>query len=620
MIRQSLARLCLAIAALLAATSCHARESLTAAEVEWSRLVTAEPISPVPAGGDALYERWKRPDGKGVLVAVRQPVPSATGQTISLQPSGADMQSEIQSALDKLQAAGGGTLRLGPGAYPIGAPRGPDLGAIQITRLTDVTIEGVGARLVFAQWGDGLRIANSRRLAIRGVTLEYLRPAIVRAKVEAAGRHKRLVAVTAGAALWFPVIYQVTRYDPMSRGYPDGGERLLFGQGGVSPANGQAMAGLAIGGDVMVKLSYYLGAAIRVADRPSGPESEDIVIDGVRIGSSSGTGITVDAMGRGLAIINSQIGPEDGGDPTIPFDGIHVTASAGDILIRNNRISGTGDDAINLAGRIEPITVAAGADLVMEKHETRLRIGDPVALFDSELNFLSNANVASVASLPGSAGRRVGLAGLRGSSGQARYARNLARALNRYAIVENTISRCECHGVLVQSPNGLVAGNTFKKLRYNAIRLLSSATWLEGVGAHQVVVRGNRISDTGSETKPGFIWGAISIYGEIPEGSARTGRTRPANGPVNTGLLIEGNTVDKVADGCIAVASAAGVSVRANRCSNYGRRRGWAVSGVDRANLGNSIARSAAALAYLRGGTGGVWIDPLTTTHVEDSL
>jgi hypothetical protein len=146
-------------------------------------------------------------------------------------------------------------------------------------------------------------------------------------------------------------------------------------------------------------------------------------------------------------------------------------------------------------------------------------------------------------------------------------ARNIALISSRFFVAGNTIERCHCHGLLVQLPNGVVERNTFRRLAYNAIRLLTDiGAWNEGVGAFNVAVRNNVISGTGIDTSLPMPWAAISAYGGVRGGVV-------ASEPVNQDIEISGNTVTDAQQGCITVASSRSVSVKGNTCNRTNLRK-----------------------------------------------
>ena len=582
----------------LVATCCAPAPSQSAT-ADWAALATNPRQS--PASGDGLRRSWTGADGRPVTVAVLAPHVEDR-PVIALDPTSGDNGPAISAALARLRAAGGGTLRLAPGTWPIaGGPPG-----LALDGLTDVLIDGPGAQLVFAQWGDGILISRAARLTLRGLSLGYARPPVVKARVSG-GR----LAFAGPAPDPGTPIYQVSAAGPA-------GARVMLGKQGKPLGAGGALPGslgdFAPDAPVQVKLSWYKGGAIRIADPGDKPVSHDITLDHVTIRDSAGGGITVDLMDRGLAIVGATLGGQSGS--SIAYDGFHVTAAAGDILVEDSDFTGTGDDAINIASPIIDASVDAdGRTATLSGVSARVYPGARLALFDAGLQLLGITEVASRAPRD-PAGRMRTTFTAPVDATAVRYARNMDLLSQRYAIVGNRMADCVCHGVLAQAPNGLIQDNQFSGLRYNAIRLLTSAAWKEGTGAYNVVVAGNRIADTGQDTRPGRVWAAITVFGELA-GNGPGGQAPLAPGPLNAGLLIRNNQIDGVDQGCIAVSNAAGVVLKDNKCARFGRQPGTVRMLADRADVATGLARLPAKSAYAAGG-GEVWIDPGSTTRVSD--
>lgn len=600
----------LSFVAMVLATCCAPAPSQSAGATagDWTTLATA--ARQTPARGAGLQRRWTGADGQAVTLAVI--APQLGGHpVVTLQPAAGDNGPAIRAALARLRAAGGGTLRLAAGRYPIAG--GPP--AVAIDGLTDVLVDGPGARLVFANWGDGILISNSARVAIHGLTVGYAQPAMVAARVRGGALAFTGAAPAAGAS-----VYQVT-------GLGTSGRRVLLGKQGdplAAAASGRmalpaaALDGFADGDAVQVKLAYYRGAAIRIADPGDRPVSHDITLDDVTVHDSAGGGVVADYMGRGLAVVNSHFGAgADAGndDPGgIAYDALHVTAATGDILVENNSFTGSGDDAINLASPIFDASAAGGGrTATIGGKAARVYPGARIAFFDAALQLLGTAQVTARAPRD-AAGRMTTSFATPIPGGAIRYARNMDLLGTRYAIVGNQIADCVCHGILVQNPDGLVRDNRFAGLRYNAIRIVTSAAWMEGAGAQDVVIADNHIAQTGDDDRRGMVWAAITAFGELaPDGAAQA---PVAAAPLHADLLIRGNRIANVGQGCVSISSATDVTLRDNDCTGFNRQLAREPMLLERADVAAGVRRLPAKGAYLARGDG-VWIDPLSTARVS---
>jgi len=567
-------------------------------------------ISPVTSQPGDLTAAWNGADGRPVQVVVKVPRP-LHGLTVELSPSAAGNSAAILSALARLREAGGGELRLKPGLYRIASEDTERNPLLSLDGLTDVTITGKGATLMLMRWGTGIRIRNSQRVRLADFELRYANPALVTGSiVQTAGGLGLAIGPAQLSADAQPVVHQITTLNPRGPGYAIHGTRLIFGKAGVTfrPAGKGVfttvgkLVGFQPGDRVAIKLTYYDGAALSVNDS-AGLASQDIVVDHVTIANSSGMAITVGRMGRGLGVINSRLGPATAADgvASIPFDGIHVAAMAGDILIQNNHISGTGDDGINLSSPVLDVLGTGEAGVVNIKNAGAFAPQETLALFDADLKYLGSSTVNGRAPTGPDRTSAVQLASTIPNVQLARYARAASTVGSRYAIIGNTIADCECHGLLAQGPNGLISKNQFSGLRYNAIRLLTSGVWNEGSGATNVVVVDNVIHDTGADTKLGFLWGAISAYGEI---GTLGGPSHMTSVPVNSGLLITGNTITNTQDVCVSISDTEDATLTHNHCDQT--MLGGASKTGSFGNSANDDKRRRL----------GIWIDPKTTANI----
>jgi hypothetical protein len=231
--------------------------------------------------------------------------------------------------------------------------------------------------------------------------------------------------------------------------------------------------------------------------------------------------------------------------------------------------------------------------------------GETISLFDAQMNYLGSAAESSrTATVNGYSTVTFASPGIANSQ-NALFAREGTVWGSRYAVSGNTISNCDCHGVLAQLPNGLVSSNTISGLRYNAIRLITSGAWSEGTGALNVVVTNNTISNTGADTKEGFVWAAITAYGEIK--TANSNLTQMTSGPVNGTLVIKQNTVQQTQDACLSFGDTINAELETNTCTST-MLGGPSQTGSFASYPGSDTVRAE-----------GIFIDPATTTNITVS-
>lgn len=525
----------------------------------WRNLAESQPVSPARSAAGDYVERRAMPNGKSVVAVVKLPVGSAPVVTVTPPPEGTDAGPVLAQALANATAAGARKLVLSPGVYRF-LPRasGGD-GMLLLRNLSDFTVEGPGATLLFAGSGSGVLISNVQRLRLTGVTIDYDTPTSAAGVVREANGAKTIVLDSGSQQ--DTKIHQVTVQSPVDT-------RLFFGAAGLPVqitdnvmSAGAAFDSLPAGERVTVKYGYYEGAAIMIKDVANTHTSNDIVIDRVTIHGATGVGIDAERMGRGLAIVNVTIQARPGGPPlSTEYDGVHLTSFAGDLIMRNNVIRDQGDDAINVSSVIYKVSnpQAGAASAYLTHRADVLAAGDPLAFFDAAGAYVFSANVLSLS--PSGSSALVQLDKPL-PDGDVAYARNLNLLGSRVVIRDNTIGPCGCHGVLVQTPNSVLERNTFTALQFSPVRVLTSLDpWLEGVGAFNVAVQDNVMNDTGGESSQSVPQAAISVY--MQSGSVMTDAMPGAN------VSILRNAMQGVAQDCIYADGVQNLTVQGNSCQS----------------------------------------------------
>jgi hypothetical protein len=534
---------------------------------EWAKRLMADRISPVVAQPGDLSQTWAGADGRPVNVVVR--VPRTAGKpTVSIQPpaAGANATPVFQAAIAQLKKAGGGVLKVAPGEYRFQTPNSdqPSTGHLLLSKVSDIDIQAANAHFVFETDADGIFIQDCQRVRIWGARMRD-------ARTLSGTGHMRRVDGVLRLELEQPLPDGATInwVQPMNEGatrsWPQIQSRAIIAPKVAQPARldertftSPEFKYLKDGQYVVVKFSYYGGRAVYVRDSFTGT-SEDIVLDGVRIGSNGGMGVLVKSRGRGIAIQNSAIAADAGRPYSTNYDGIHVIAGAGDILIRGNSFAHTGDDQINLRSIIHKVTPVSADSATLTTDARLIRAGDEVAFFNKAGDYIGRRLVNAAPPLGNSDTLTFGFA--KGDAiAEAAFARVVNITPRRYAIVNNTLADSAGRGMLLQIPNGLVQKNVIRGLPRTAIRLLTSFDpWYEGAGAINVRITGNTIDGGGAEL--GFSWltGIITALGEVV--SAKPAATMQ-NGP----LKIDNNVFTAPRAACIAVYSTKDVKQENNIC------------------------------------------------------
>ncbi len=538
----------------------------------WASLASAATTSPFVAQSGDTASQWVAPDGRRITLTVRAPHPQKTAVlSVSLPSSGADATPILASAIATAQKSGVSTISLAPGTYTFRTLDKSQLGHLVISGLHDVTILGNGATFVFMNNAVGLYVTQSQRLVLQSVRLSYGFNTVSLGTMASQGG-RTVLQVTSSE---FPItasdgIGAIEQFDPVNKVFVPNGTRvyepaspLLVGAGLYTSAS---FAASTVGKTFAILHHYYGGVAIEIEDSflSGAAQDQDITLDNVWIQSGPGMGIVAYGVERGLFVLNSSVSPRPGGIFSTEYDAMHLQEIGGDVYIANNAISGQGDDAINAAAPVIPFVSLdqTGTRLTLGVYSRFVQAGDTLAFFDTNDVFLGATGVKSVVSTGYPNSSFLLSAAIPGGASAA-VVRDVALTNNRMVIARNTISNCECHAILLQTPNALVLDNTITGTANGGIEALSNiGSFQEGSGAINDMIEGNTLSSTGSDPSlTGMTWGAISLYGATGAGLQTT--------PINFNLAVLSNVVSNASGtGCITVASSSKVEVAANTCAN----------------------------------------------------
>jgi len=563
-----------AVGALLISTSPVAFGQ--SAFTNWSAIARAQPVSPATAVSGDHVLNWTGPDGQAVNLVVKEPSPvqGAPTVTVGYVAPGADARPAFDAAVAQAISTGAGQLVIPAGTYTFLTLGYASLGHWVIRGLHDVTINGTGATLVFTQNTTGVYIAGSQRLKLTGVNINYSMPLASLATVTSQGGQNVLVVDPAYPMTSGIQIGHVSDYNPATHEWVQGGKRLYFPTGsstapvyiGNQTFTSSAFRTLTPGESMIAFHHYYGGVAVTVKDIAGQSQSQDIILDGIGIHGGPGMGVVATKMLRGFALLNSHITPPPDGSSLVSteYDAVHTLAvSQGDILIQNNTISGNGDDGVNFDSPVQSVmnVSADGLTIQITNYSRFYNQGDNVAFFDTTGTMIGQATLATQPVSIGNSNVQVTLNAAVPGVVPGMAMRDANQLPARVAMINNTVSDCQCHGVLVEIPHGWVSGNQFNNTAFNAVRLITNVgQWNEGVGAFNELFQNNTISNTGPDSSLAFPFGAISVYG-VASGST------VSSSPMNDYINIASNTVSNTAQACIAVASALDVTVQGNTCS-----------------------------------------------------
>lgn len=543
----------------------------------WAALASQEVTSPAASKSPGQHLRWNAPDGRTVSLAVLTPAISSLAVTLGPVPQGADARPYFDAALAQVRAEHANTLVIPTGTYVFSSLGYEGLGHLVIHGLQDVTIAGQGSTLIFTQNQPGVYLTQSQRVQITGLHIQYNLHMASLGTIEQKNGQNVLVIDGAYPVSSADKIGHLAQYDRSAKGFVLGGQTMYMPPGAsYDPVyvGNQTYTSPSFQGSKYVNMSFvvfhhwYGGAAIVMEDSPSPGQLEDITLNNVSVNSGPGMGIVAYGIKRGLGIWNTRVVAKPGALISTEYDAMHILIVGGDVSLIGNTIANQGDDGINLNDPISPVvsTDGTGVKLVLSTYSRFMSTGDTLAFFDSSNNFLGTATITSaLANLGGLNDQYRGMtidhaiAGLSNTS----VVRDVALIDSRIAVEGNVIRDCQCHGILVQTPNTLVSGNRFSNTVGSAINMLTNiGNFVEGVGAINVIASGNTITNTGTVFGiSGMPWSAINLYGV-------NARVAVSSVPVNKYVQIANNTISGAFQGCITMASSELVSVTGNLCQS----------------------------------------------------
>lgn len=532
----------------------------------WAQRMMADRLSPVAAAAGDLSETWVGADGKQSSVVVRAPRTAGKPTvTIALPASGTDATPIFKTAIDQLRRQGGGILKVAPGEYRFrsSSMEQPGLAHIMLYRVADVDIQAHGATFVFEKTVDGIFIQDSQRVRISGATLRDSKVLGGMGRMRMVNGAMRLEldepAPAGAAASWVQAVNED------GRTFPQVTARAIFPAGATPAARvsdkiytAPEFKTLKDGQRVAVRFSWYGARAIYVRDSYAGT-GEDVTINAMRVTSTAGMGIAIKTRGRGIAIVNSTLAAEPGRPHSTNYDGIHLVAAAGDILLRGNSLANTGDDPVNLRSPIHKVTAAGTNQATLDNDARLIRVGDEVAFFNKSGEYLSRRIVASAPPI----GHTDTIAfGFKPGEPikEAAFARVVNLTPRRFAIMGNTFADGAGRGMLVQIANGIIQNNVIRNFPRTAIRMLTSFDpWYEGAGAINVRVTNNTIENGAAEVGTSYVPGIITAMGEVIAMKVGPGLY---NGP----LRIENNKFVAPRAACIAIYNTKAAVQQNNAC------------------------------------------------------
>jgi uncharacterized repeat protein (TIGR01451 family) len=498
---------------------------------------------------------------------------------------GVSVYTAFSQAIWACKMQGCATLVIPPGRYLFDDQLVPNLGAfephIRIDGLSDVTIDGQGAELIFHFPNPGVNISHSQRVLIRNLSIDYdvcrAAPGVVY-KERYDGTTKILVPDDSLVEHLLPRFEHpvaVSSFDMARLAWPKSSVEAYFPQGvgvrytqiyfyqDVSPTQGYVspdFAPFSADDEVIVRYCDFDKHAFSVSDGAS-----DIAFEDVTVYSAPGMGFVVWGADRGFRFSRVKImrKPDPGRLISTNADGIHISHTLGDIIIEDSDFSGQGDDSLNIHGSWLTLTQKLNSSTLVLTAGTS-------GLIDvgAELKFVRSADLSEYARLRvarvifNNSRYTVKLDGsVPSTAAVGDLVSNVTRSNSRFIVRRNFFHDHRSRGMLIQSPNGLVENNTVKDVTMTGLHLSTdNHLYRESLGVENVTVRGNTFQGVGYGSpeiySQGRHMGAISLVADVPSGISAY--------PVHRNVVIEGNTIIDTPGLAILVGSSDGVTMQNN--------------------------------------------------------
>lgn len=531
-------------------------------------------------------------------IVVRRPLSQAAANTVVLPLDGYDLSNAGPMFREAIRRLGtGGRLLIGPGTYvfrPQLNAEGEQNGApaIALYNLQD-TVLGASdpinpPRLVFTNpEAPGIEVMGGRRVEVRDLVLSHLyadsaAAASGEASLARPGIVSRASCVTSPGlgSRDLASIGVVFSHDGSERWFADGASyHVTFEANATRPLANPLVRSttnpdevcssrlnvFSVGSSVMLLRSRKgFGVTVTAVD------SEDVSIRGLRLVRYPQMGITV-RRSRGVWIQSNRITAAQNENPQVSgrADGIHLSNNLGDIVVQDNVVADQGDDGLNIWGMnfdITRIVPRDGSVQISGNRNTVVRPGDAIAITRPDLVPVYLTRVVRVAGSTvfldwgtacDEACRRTILA-TDTTSRRIGIGFNLEFSSSRYVVRRNVFRNSGARGALVQSPNGVVTGNSFVDLAASAILAIAdNKLHTSGPNPSNLVISDNfirNVSYKNDRLEPARN-AAIAISTPVTTSSEA----------VIGGILITRNRIVSSANGSINVNRAFRVEVSDNR-------------------------------------------------------
>ena len=515
---------------------------------------------------------------------INLPHPSASAPTIQFSSykvtngaTNSDWQTMIL-ALAACQSAHAAVLNIPQGTYYFNDPgvlTRNGGGHIQLSGMTDFTINGNGSTFIFHYPRNGMDFYGCQRVQIKNLTVQWDFDIAAPGTVQMVNGQKAIVVNSAYPITSSTPVQAITEYDTANMAwkmdaqevYWPASVQLVAPQTLASPS----FAMFPVGDTVAVREYVYAARAFEFSFN----SNADLTFTNITAENCPGMVFVGYGADRGFSFQNCVIQRRNPAHDLVSTgaDGIHIGMSHGDCSIQNCNFTYLGDDSVNIHSIWMFVVSRLGnnsATLSTIVYDpTYVQVGDQLEFLNaSNLQPVSTAHVTAVSynaateiytmtfreTLPASLPAGVVVA-------------NLARSSSRYNVSGNNFHDNRGRGILAQAPQGLIQNNTIRNVMGGAINLTADhADWNEGYGCNTVVVNKNLCDGCnygywgGFADEPGVCLGVINVFAQSPTGVD--------DFYVHQHIQISNNVINNTPNISFFISSVQGLQVTGNSVTN----------------------------------------------------
>ena len=398
-------------------------------------------------------------------------------------------------------------------------PQKPFVKGLDFTGCRGLRIEADGATLSVGGWMQVLSFIRCQDVMLSGLTITNHRPAATEGRITASTDSTFDISFDPQLYCYIDSIVQ-GRYYFYSR------ERQHFyyghvGEGQIlSPGHIRFLSRShpAVDDVLIIRYCGHYRPCIMVL------ESQDVRLNNVSLRSFSGMGV-VGHMSRDICIDGLQVLPVSGRYSSTSTDATHFTSCSGDLIIRNSRFAGNGDDCTNIHNyywTFLPQTADNQVEIRVEDADLHAQaldvpsVGDTLRIVSrQDMSTLAEAVVAAADSSWTDWRVLVTLdRPLAGLNAKDCFMYNYSR-FPRVSIENNKVDYNNGRAFLLKARDVSVKGNDISRCTLSAIKLGAELSWREAGPPEHVLIQGNHIQHTG--TDGGYRASCLMLTTEAPQ-------------------------------------------------------------------------------------------------------